>query len=151
MKLKFHLQDTTKECSRIQCQHKTCKKSPPNPTLNSPPSDPFKIMGFNGYSFCSAAIFFTITILFLISVFSPIPSKIKCFSFEKNCFENFGENSEDLVERCFTALGSFCASNPMTVLLAGNSLESKYNSNKIKFNTFVNRFHFHNFHGMWNY
>lgn len=119
MKLKFHLQDTTKECSCIDCQL-FCKKPPQNSPPNPPPSDPFKIMGFNGYTFCSAAIFCTITILFLVSVFSPILSKIKCFSFEKNCFENFGENSEDLIEKCFAALGSFCASNPMTVLLAGN-------------------------------
>lgn len=76
-------------------------------------------MGIDGYTFCAVLVFCTVTILFLVGVFSPFLNKLQSDDFEKNCFEKFGEYSENFVETCFTTLGSFCANHSKFVLLTG--------------------------------
>ncbi|XP_055296327.1 NPC intracellular cholesterol transporter 1-like isoform X2 [Sitodiplosis mosellana] len=107
---------TTKICPHIECEH--CSRRPPPPP-NPSSSDSFKILGFDGYTFCSVLVFCIVTILFLIGVFLPFPCKIRICQFRKNYFEQFGEYSENFFEHRFTALGSFCARHPLIVLLFG--------------------------------
>lgn len=102
-------------CSRIDCEE--CSRKPPPPDSTSS-MDSFEIFGFDGYKFCSILVFCIMNLLFLIGVFSPF-SSIGVGEYRKNCLDKFGELIENFFERSFTALGSFCARNPLIVLSIG--------------------------------
>ncbi|XP_016944927.3 NPC intracellular cholesterol transporter 1 isoform X2 [Drosophila suzukii] len=119
-------------CSCSDCEL-SCPQGPPEPT----PPEPFKILGLDAYLVIMAAVFIVGVIVFLMGsfLFTQGSSMDDNFQIDGNdvsdelayrendsYFEKLGAHTETFLETIFTKWGTFFASNPGTILIAGATL-----------------------------
>ncbi|KAG5875522.1 hypothetical protein JTB14_013676 [Gonioctena quinquepunctata] len=133
---KTPLNDKTPACSCVDCED-SCPVPPPQP----PPPQPFKVAGFDGYSFVMLLVFVIGSAMFLLGIIAckegnnlgvtsdghelathSVNKTAADYDTPSSFIEKLGANTDSLLQRMFEKWGTFCAEKPWLILFFGACL-----------------------------